>query len=188
VIRGALAGALAGFIAAWAMESFQAAWTNAGKQWARQRVLIREGAGRRRGAKGGPEDPARIDLPPDGEPAEEPSTVKVASAIAEPVLDRELTDEEKPVAGELVHYGFGGFNGALYGALADIPLLPVRAFNGMLFGATLWLVADEVMLWKLGLTRKPSAYPSTTHVYALASHLVYGLTLETVRRAIRWLA
>jgi putative membrane protein len=114
--------------------------------------------------------------------------VKVASAIAEPVLDRELSDEEKPVAGELVHYGFGGFNGALYGALAEIPLLPVRAFNGMLFGATLWLVADEVMLWKLGLTRKPSEYPSTTHVYALASHLVYGLTLETVRRAIRWLA
>jgi putative membrane protein len=149
---------------------------------------MRKGAGRRRGAKGGPEDPARIDLAPDGEPAEEPSTVKVASAIAEPVLDRELTEEEKPVAGELVHYGFGGFNGALYGALAEVPLLPIRAFNGMLFGATLWLVADEYVVWKLGIRKEEPAFPSMTHAYALASHLVYGLTLETVRRAIRWLA
>ncbi len=188
MIRGALAGALAGLIASWAMESFQAAWTNAGKQWLRQRVLMREDAGRRRGAKGGPEDPARMDLPQNGDPAEERSTVKVASAVAEPILERELTDEETPVAGELVHYGFGAFNGALYGALAEVPLLPIRAFNGMSFGAALWIVADEVMLWKLGLTKKPTEFPSTTHVYALASHLVYGFTLETVRRAIRWLA
>jgi hypothetical protein len=44
------------------------------------------------------------------------------------------------------------------------------------------------MLWKLGIAKRPTEFPSTTHVYALASHLVYGLTLETVRRAIRWLA
>ena len=188
MIRGVLAGAVAGLIASWAMESFQAAWTNSGKQWQRQRVLMREGSGRRRGAKGGPEDPGRMELPEDGEPAEEPSTVKVASAVAEPILDRELTDDEKPVAGELVHYGFGGFNGALYGALAEVPLLPIKAFNGMFFGAALWVVADEVMLWKLGIAKEPTEFPSTTHLYALASHLVYGLTLETVRRAIRWMA
>jgi hypothetical protein len=186
VLRGALAGALAGLVASWAMESFQAAWTSAGRQWQRQRVLMRD-AGRRRGAKGGPDDPAGMDLPQDGELAEEPSTVKVASAVAEPILERALTDEEKPVSGELVHYGFGAFNGALYGALAEVPLLPIRAFNGMFFGAALWVVADEVMLWKLGVAKKPTEFPSATHIYALASHLVYGLTLETVRRAIRWM-
>lgn len=187
MLRGALAGALAGLIASWVMESFQAAWTQAGKQIQRQRVLTREGAGRRRGGKGGPEDPATMDLPRDDGAAEEPATVRAATAVAQPILDRELTEEERPVAGELVHYGFGSMNGALYGALADL-LPPIRLANGMLFGAGLWLVADELMLWKLGLAKKPTEFPTATHAYALASHLVYGLTLETVRRAIRWLA
>jgi len=188
VLRGALAGAVAGLVASWAMESFQASWTNASEQIQRQRVLMREGSGRRRGAKGGPEDPAVMDLPKEEGPQEDPSTVKVASAVAEPILERELSDEEKPVAGEIVHYGFGAFNGAIYGALAEIPLLPIKAFNGMLFGAALWITADEYMVWKLGIRKEEPPFPSLTHAYALASHLVYGLTLETVRRAIRWLA
>jgi putative membrane protein len=86
-----------------------------------------------------------------------------------------------------VHYAFGAINGAIYGVLADA-LPPGRAANGMLFGAALWLGADEIMLWGLGISKKPTEYAASTHVYALASHLVYGLTLETVRRAIRWLA
>jgi hypothetical protein len=45
------------------MGSLQTAWSNATKQIARQKVLTREGAGRRRGAKGGPDDPAPQDLP-----------------------------------------------------------------------------------------------------------------------------
>jgi hypothetical protein len=146
---------------------------------------MREGSGRRRGAKGGPEDPAVQDLPRDDGQAEEPSTVKVASAVAEPILDRELTEEEKPVAGELVHYGFGTLNGVLYGALAEIPFSPIKAGSGMAFGAALWVVADEYMVLKLGLRENEPPFPSTMHAYALASHLVYGLTLETVRRAIR---
>lgn len=185
MVRGALAGAVAGLIASWAMETFQASWAKAAEQIERQRVLTREGAGRRRGAKGGPEDPARMDLRSDDGPAEEPSTVKVAAAVAEPVLERELTEEEKPIAGEVVHYGFGAFNGAIYGALAEIPLLPIKAFNGMFFGAALWVVADEYMVWKLGIRKEEPAFPSGTHAYALASHLVYGFALELVRRAIR---
>jgi hypothetical protein len=36
-----------------------------------------------------------------------------------------------------------------------------------------------------GLSRKPSEYPASIHTYAFASHLVYGLTTEIVRRAVR---
>ena len=188
MIKGAIAGALAGLVASWAMEAFQASWSNATKQLERQKVLMREDAGRRRGAKGGPDDPAVQDLPrDDAGPVDEWSTVKVAKAVAEPVLDRELTEDEKPVAGEVVHYGFGTLNGALYGALAEIPLLPIRAASGMAFGAALWVAADEYMVWKLGIRKEEPRFPSMTHAYALASHLVYGLTLETVRRLVRWL-
>ncbi len=185
MLQGAIAGAVAGLIASWAMESFQAAWSTASTQLERDRVLTRAGAGRRGGAKGGPEDPAVTDLPPrygDGAPA----TARVASDVAEPVPERELTDEESPIAGEAVHHASGGMNGALYGAVADV-FPPIRAANGMLFGAALWLAADEVGLWRAGLAKRPTQFPTSMRAYALASHLAYGLTLETVRRAIRWL-
>ena len=159
MIRGALAGAVAGLVAAWAMESFQAAWT-------RPSQTVEPAASRRR----------------DGQ-----ATVNVATAVAEPMLERRLSEGEKEVAGETVHYAFGGINGAIYGALVDV-VPPLRAFNGMLFGTALWLGADELMLWGLGISKKPTEHQPSQHVYALASHLVYGLTLETVRRAIRWSA
>jgi len=37
----------------------------------------------------------------------------------------------------------------------------------------------------LGLSKGPTEYPLSIHVYALASHFVYGLTAEAVRRAVR---
>jgi hypothetical protein len=37
----------------------------------------------------------------------------------------------------------------------------------------------------VGLAKWPTEYPLSTHVYALASHFVYGLTAEAVRRAVR---
>jgi len=73
---------------------------------------------------------------------------------------------------------------AIYGAVAE--MLPiVRAGNGLLFGAVLWWVADETAVSAVGLAKKPSAYPPSTHAYALSSHLVYGFVTETVRRILR---
>ena len=37
----------------------------------------------------------------------------------------------------------------------------------------------------LGLSKGPTEYPVSTHAYALASHLVYGVTAEMSRRALR---
>ena len=55
----------------------------------------------------------------------------------------------------------------------------------MPFGATVWLAADDITLPAVGLAEWPTEYPLSTHAYALASHLVYGLTTEAVRRAVR---
>jgi hypothetical protein len=46
-------------------------------------------------------------------------------------------------------------------------------------------VAREFLVPKLGLSKSTSEYPLSTHVYSLASHIVYGLTTELVRRAVR---
>ena len=45
--------------------------------------------------------------------------------------------------------------------------------------------ADKVAVPALGLSEPPTEIPMTTHAYALSSHLVYGLTADLVRRAVR---
>jgi putative membrane protein len=47
------------------------------------------------------------------------------------------------------------------------------------------LIADETAVSATGLAKRPSAYPPSTHAYALSSHLVYGFVTETVRRVLR---
>jgi len=56
---------------------------------------------------------------------------------------------------------------------------------GVPFGAAFWMVVDEGALPLLGLAKGPNAYPVSTHAYALASHLVFGLTAEVVRSSVR---
>jgi putative membrane protein len=158
VLRGALAGAIAGLVGAYAMERFQALWSETQR-------------------RARPKQTASAGL-------DEPTTVKAAERLAETVLHTELPEELKPVAGEFVHYGMGMLSGAIYGAVAEI--LPfARAGNGLLFSAALWWFADETAVSDLGLAKKPSAYPPSTHAYALSSHLVYGFVTETVRRILR---
>jgi putative membrane protein len=59
----------------------------------------------------------------------------------------------------------------------------VTALAGIPFGAAFWVAVDEGALPLLGLTKGPTAYPMSTHAYALASHLVFGLTAEVVQRS-----
>ena len=69
-------------------------------------------------------------------------------------------------------------------AMAElVPDVTVGA--GMPFGTAVWLLADEVTVPLLGLSKSPTQYPLSKHAYALASHCVYGLTIEVVRRAVR---
>lgn len=117
------------------------------------------------------------------EESAEPATKKVATAVSEKVLRRELTESEKRPAGEAVHYGFGTLMGGAYGVLAEA--LPVTTTGfGTAFGAGLWAVADEVAVPALGLGPSPKKTPLAQHGYALVSHLVYGAVTEGVRRGV----
>ena len=112
------------------------------------------------------------------------ATVKAARAISEGVLGHKLEEREKRAAGAAVHYAFGTVTGGFYGAVAEFaPKVTVGA--GLPFGAAFWLVADETAVPVLGLSKPPTECPVSTHVYAFASHLVYGLTAELVRRVLR---
>jgi len=61
----------------------------------------------------------------------------------------------------------------------------VTAGAGLPNGASIWVVADERVVPALGLSKSPTEYPLSIHAYALASHFVYGLTTELVRRGVR---
>jgi hypothetical protein len=174
---------VAGLVASWTMNQFQAAWTR-----------IAAGFEKPHGAQSlQPSEGPNPDEVPDSsqaltanQPAEEQddATVKTAKAISEGIFGHKLTQSEKKPAGAAVHYAFGTATGGLYGAMAEVAP-QVTAGAGIPFGAVFWLVADEAAVPLLGLAKGPTEYPLSTHAYALASHLVYGLTAELGRRAVR---
>ncbi|MDQ3684424.1 MAG: DUF1440 domain-containing protein [Acidobacteriota bacterium] len=109
---------------------------------------------------------------------------RLANVVSVGVFDHELTRSEKDTAGTAFHYAYGVSMGGLYGAAAELaPQVTVGA--GALYGAGIWVVADEGVVPALGLSKSATEYPISIHAYALASHLVYGLTTEIVRGAVR---
>lgn len=112
------------------------------------------------------------------------ATAKVAERVSRPLLHRRLRYSEKQRAKPIVHYAFGSAVGALYGATAEYAPV-VRKFAGAPFGAAVFAGADQLALPALHLTKKPSEYPLALHATELGSHIVYGVTLEGVRRLVR---
>jgi len=173
VAKGVLAGLVAGLFASWTMNQFQAVWTR-----------IAENREKAHGAQSmQPSQGSTGDQSEDVEEQDD-ATVETAKVISREVFGHELQESEKKPAGAVVHYAFGTATGGLYGALAEVsPQLTAGA--GLPFGAAFWLIADEISVPLLKLSKGPTEYPVSTHVYALASHLVYGMTAEFSRRALR---
>jgi putative membrane protein len=118
----------------------------------------------------------------------EDATMKAAGKVAA-FAGRPLTLEQKKKASPFVHYGFGASMGALYGVLHEMAPKPMRKVSpvlaGMGYGSALFVGADEVAVPSLGLGESPKKSPLSAHVYGLASHVVYGVTGEMVRRTVR---
>src|SRR5581483_3390900 len=114
---------------------------------------------------------------------DEDATVKTAEKISSKVLGRELSGEEKEKAGPIVHYAYGTAIGALYGGLAQKNETTSVGF-GSAYATAVWALGDEIAVPALGLGKKPAEVPLSQHLQALAAHLAYGITLETVRRLV----
>ena len=162
VVQGLVAGLIGGLVASWTMNRFQDAW-----------FALTE-----------PNEQSPSAPPGGGDEEQADTTVKAASLISEGIFRHKLTRREQKPAGTMVHYSLGTAVGGLYGAVAE--LAPeVTAGIGLPFGTVFWLVVDEGAVPLLGLSKGPTEYPISTHAYALASHCIYGLTAEMVRRAVR---
>ena len=175
VWKGAAAGLVAGLVASWTMNQFQAAWSKVTEGFEKP-----HGAQSMQPTEGGPPS----DGPQTDTEDQDDATVKAASAVSEGLFGHKLKPDEKRAAGALVHYAFGTATGGLYGALAEITPEVTKGV-GVPFGAAFWLTADETAVPLLGLSKSATEYPISTHAYALASHLVFGFTAEIVRRTLR---
>jgi putative membrane protein len=99
-----------------------------------------------------------------------------------------LSHQQKKKAGPIVHYAFGAGMGALYGTVVEVGPRKLRRhdlLSGVGLGGVLFAGVDEIAVPAMGLSKKPTEAPLSSHLYALASHLVYGLTTGAVRKVIR---
>jgi hypothetical protein len=158
--RGLLFGAIAGATAAWTMNQFQVLLSKAMQSQKRDSGQSAQNL-----------------------PSDEDATMKAADRIARDLHFRPLTQAEKAKAGPIVHYAFGTAMGALYGLTSEY-FPEASAGFGTLFGTLLFALADETAVPLAGFSAGPTHYPVSSHLRALASHVVYGASAEAVRSTL----
>ncbi len=104
--------------------------------------------------------------------------------LSERVAGHELVGRQKEVAAEAIHWGFGALTGAAYGALAEYyPAATTK--DGAGFGMALSSLTHGTVLPAMGLASEPEEQTARERTSELATHVVYGVVTETVRRVVR---
>jgi uncharacterized membrane protein YagU involved in acid resistance len=181
---GALAGFVGGILGTLAMNGTAVAWTllsrriyrrtfdpRSQREWNHR--LANAGVGRGHFPQSEPRSHHRTISPSE----------RLAALIFRKFIGRPATRRDAELLGTLLHFGFGGSVGAIYGAVAESrPAATVAA--GTLFGSAVWIIADEIGISVAGIADPPQRTPPRLHAYALAGHLAYGLTTEAARRVL----
>ena len=162
--RGMAAGVAGGLTAAWVMNAYLT-----GSKKAREAMQTPEQRAKQKEQEAS---------------AGDDSTQRIADLVVRGVTGNSLSEQGKKTGGPLVHYIFGAMTGALYGAVTEYSKYSRLGF-GTLFGSMVFIGADEVVVPALDLAPKPSEQPLGNHIDHWIAHLVYGATLEAVRRATR---
>jgi putative membrane protein len=105
-------------------------------------------------------------------------------ALAEKLAGHKLDRKTKAIASGAIHWGFGVAAGAAYGALAEYyPAASSR--GGATFGLALLALTHETALPALGLEAPVEEQTAREHSSEAATHVVYGVVAERVRRLAR---
>lgn len=166
--KGILAGLIGGLVGTIVMTQFQNAWSKASQ------------AVKNKNSDQGSQEEQKH----QGEQESEDATMKAAGKVAR-LAGRQLSHEQKKNLGPVVHYSFGTLQGGVYGGVIESAGVSGGFLPGLIFGASLFAVADEIAVPALGFSGKPTESPLSSHLYGLASHLVYGISTEMVRRGVR---
>ena len=114
----------------------------------------------------------------------EPATEKAADKVSQMVVGHEIPDDRKPLAGQAVHYALGAGLGVVYAVAAEYRPA-VTAGYGTAFALANTALLDEAAVPAVGLGEAPWKTAPSTHLYSVASHMVFGTVTEGVRRLLR---
>jgi putative membrane protein len=106
--------------------------------------------------------------------------------LSERIAGHSLDGTTKLVASESIHWGFGAAAGAFYGALAEFyPKATSR--EGANFGLVLMTLTHEGLLPAAALSAPAEEQSMRERTSEAATHLLYGIVAEQVRKAVRGL-
>ncbi|MGH9466621.1 MAG: hypothetical protein ACRD1Y_04645 [Terriglobales bacterium] len=118
---------------------------------------------------------------------EEPTSHKVVRRAMQKAGVRSPSRAVRESGGKAVHWTYGAGWGMVVG-VSRAAGVPFTWGGGLAFGAGLWALSDEWMLYKLELAKHPKEYPMRTHATALGAHLVYGVGVWAAMKALGGLA
>ncbi len=108
------------------------------------------------------------------------------AALAEELAGHSLEQGAKAVASEGIHWAFGAAAGAAYGAVAEF-YPAITAKEGVTFGLMLMSLTHRTALPALGLSAAADEQTPREQTSEAATHIVYGVVAERVRRTVRGL-
>ena len=165
LLGGLAAGVIGGIVATWALDCYQK-----GSLQAARHSQNEAGA-------------APILSRRQEDELQEQGHAEAAERIAKSTFGKHLTRSQRRRAAPIVHYAVGALTGGIYGLTAE--LLPiVRRGYGTGYSNLLFLSGSEAVLpwFNVGRSKRKSGRRG-----GLSAPLVYGATLETTRRVVRWL-
>ena len=112
-----------------------------------------------------------------GEP--EPSEL-----LTERIAGHPLNHTTEIVASEGLHWGFGAAAGAFYGALAEF-YPAATSKEGANFGLVLMALTHQGILPAMGLSAPAGELNEREQASEAATHLIFGVVAEQVRRIVR---
>ncbi|MCI0570781.1 MAG: DUF1440 domain-containing protein [Myxococcaceae bacterium] len=128
----------------------------------------------------------RLQSPRDREWERQTSTTPATEVLARRASEAagvHLPRTKEALAGQGVHFVYGMVWGAFH-ALVHRRRPGWMLGSGLMLGALLWLVGDEVLVPALHLSPPPEAFPASSHLKALGAHLAYGGATDGVFRLL----
>ena len=119
---------------------------------------------------------------PGGHPENMPPS-EVADRAQHLVTGDQLTDEQRQQVAGPLHWAMGLGGGIAY-ALVARRFPAARAGFGAGFGAALFAATHGSTLWLAGVQEPPTRLPKAWWIWEGGSHVVYGMTVDLVLRAI----
>ncbi len=104
--------------------------------------------------------------------------------LAEQVAGHPLSNGQKQVALQGIHWTFGAIAGAVYGAAVELEP-KAAAWRGAGFGLALNRLTHQSVLPKMGLAQPTVRQSTQERQSEWVTHAIYGITTDLVRRIVR---